>query len=314
MKNSRCLLFGGGGFIGANLIPSLIKEGHQITVYDRNLHKKHQIHGVNYIEGNFFEENNFIELLNGQDVVLHLISGSLPATSMNNIYSSYENDVLKTLQMVESSRSAGVKKIVFFSSGGTVYGNTSNSPVSEESQNYPINHYGISKLTIEKMLIMYNHLYGMDNIILRISNPYGLGQNIAKKVGAVSTFIDKILSRDEIIIFGKGDIIRDYIHVDDISAAVVMALQYQTKNGIEPIFNIGTGIGTGLLELVRKLEYNIGLEANISFQEKRNIDVSYNVLDISKAQREFGFHPKFSLDLGIKDIIESIKSCKGVGQ
>lgn len=184
------LLLGGAGFIGVNLIKRLRQDRYNVTVYDRSLDSK-VLPGsnLNLIEGDYLSENNFDRILENQDVIVHLISTVSPASSMQNISNSYKDDVVKTLELLELAKNKGIKRMVFISSGGTVYGNSPNSDLlHEDMESYPLNHYGIMKYTIEKILLMYNQLYNMENVILRVANPYGPGQNPQKKLEQYQCF------------------------------------------------------------------------------------------------------------------------------
>ena len=182
----KYILLGGAGFIGQNLARLLLTTNNQIIIYDRNISEKildtNILEKCQIVEGNFFEDNNLGKYVNNVDCVVHLISSVSPQTSMCDIYSGYEKDIKKAIELCELCENNSIKRIVFISSGGTIYGNGNINikKYSEDMQTNPINNYGIIKLTIEKILLMYNEIYNMENIILRVSNPYGVWQNPQK--------------------------------------------------------------------------------------------------------------------------------------
>ncbi|MGG2198129.1 MULTISPECIES: NAD-dependent epimerase/dehydratase family protein [Paenibacillus] len=313
MQKNNCIILGGGGFIGQNLAKYLSEDDYNVTIYDRNLKNKYIPNKkIVRIEGDFFKEDNFSEIVKNKDTVIHLISSVSPSSSMNDIYTPYKNDVIKTLELLECCKSLGIKRIIFLSSGGTVYGNTDDEALKEDSPTYPINNYGIMKLTIEKILLMYNKIYGMENIILRVSNPYGKGQNPMKRIGAVSVFMDKIINQNPITLYGNGDIVRDYIEISDVCNAITLSLNYKIKSNVQPVFNVGTGKGISLMEIIKEIELISQSRAQIVHYEERAIDAKINVLEMSKSKRELGFIPKVDIRTGIARLFEERKNMKDI--
>ena len=227
----KYILLGGAGFIGQNLARLLLTTNNQIIIYDRNISEKildtNILEKCQIVEGNFFEDNNLGKYVNNVDCVVHLISSVSPQTSMCDIYSGYEKDIKKAIELCELCKNNSIKRIVFISSGGTIYGNGNIKKYSEDMQTNPINNYGIIKLTIEKILLMYNEIYNMENIILRVSNPYGVWQNPQKNIGIISVFLDSIMKDKEVIIYGDGNTVRDYVEIDDVCKAIESVISYK---------------------------------------------------------------------------------------
>lgn len=308
------LLIGGAGFIGTNLIYRLCQEGYNITIYDRKFEEKQMPNNItNIIEGDFLTESRFGDIVKNQDVIIHLISTVSPSSSMLDSVSSYKNDVVKTIELLEKARDNNVKKVVFLSSGGTVYGDYPHLELLNEDLNsYPLNHYGIMKLTIEKILLMFNQLHGMENVILRVANPYGPGQDPEKKIGAVSVFLDNILKRNSLTLYGDGSTVRDYIEVSDVCEAVLCAINYRpVKTLIHPVFNVGTGVGTSIIDIIRTIESLTGVTAEIKYEKMRGIDVSKNVLDPRRSREYLNFGYKINLAEGIKILLNKWASSDG---
>lgn len=195
------IIFGAGGFIGKNLTLKLAENTqNQITVIDKSKKNLLEIEKFNFknvvvCESTFNEYIDFDFLLKNQDVVYHLISTTVPVTSNQHIEEELFINIISTVRLIESCIKSKVKKIIFFSSGGTVYGKDVSCPINEESQTYPICSYGLQKMTIEKLLYLYHHMHGIDYRIIRLSNPYGPYQKPDGLLGAVTTFTYKALKK-----------------------------------------------------------------------------------------------------------------------
>nr|WP_323690107.1 NAD-dependent epimerase/dehydratase family protein [Rhizobium sp. AN95] len=192
---------------------------------------------------------------------------------------------------------SGVKRIVFISSGGTVYGVPKTIPISEEHSTYPTSSYGITKLAIEKYLDLYRSLHGLEYVTLRLANPYGVGQRLDAQQGAIAVFLARALRGEEISIWGDGSVIRDYIYVDDAIDAMVRSVDVNIQGGC--VVNIGAGVGYSINEILSAIEKVTGRRTNKKYVEGRTYDVPANVLDISAAARLLGWTPKISLEEGL---------------
>lgn len=285
MKN--VLVVGGNGFIGKNIIESLLNNDINVSVYDRTKFEKIQ----NSYVGDIFNDVNFNNYFSNIDAVIYLVTTVSPKKSMDNPNEAYEKDVPLLIKTLECCKENNIKRLIFASSGGAIYGDAGINKSREDSFNQPINNYGICKLTCEKILQMYNVLYGMENISLRISNPYGEGQNSNTGVGVITTFADYIMSGKDINIYGDGSIVRDFIHVKDVADAFYLSLLYKYNNEIIPVFNIGSGVGLSINDIIQLVEDTFKKKANINYLDGRLFDVKYNVLDIKKAQDYLNYSP-----------------------
>jgi UDP-glucose 4-epimerase len=201
----------------------------------------------------------------------------------------------------------GVKKVVFISSGGTVYGNSVYLPIDEQHPTNPITSYGITKLAIEKYLLMFQHLYGIQATILRVSNPFGERQRIETAQGVVTTFIDRALRRQPIEIWGDGGATRDYLYISDVAEAFARAVDY---TGRESVFNISSGTGFSLNELIETIEGIVKRQVDHIHLPGRPFDVQKSVLCNSLAKQELGWEPSVSLECGIVKTIDWIKKVR----
>ena len=183
--------------------------------------------------------------------MLHLVSTTLPKSSNDDPLYDAQSNILATLELLNSMVEERVRRIVFISSGGTVYGPPQYLPVDEKHPTEPLVSYGVTKLAIEKYLVMYRHLHGIEPVILRVANPYGERQRVETAQGAVAVFLDRALRDQPIEIWGDGTVSRDYLHVSDVAEAFALALVY---SGPHTVFNVSSGRGTSLLELLRIIE------------------------------------------------------------
>ncbi len=299
----RCLILGGKGFIGSHLVEALLNQGMLVRVFDRvgaeNLINTHLRSQVEFIEGDFADADIIGSALEDIDICFHLISTTIPKTSNEAPAFDIQSNVLSTINLLEQARKTGLKKILFLSSGGTVYGAPKYLPIDEKHPTDPQCSYGISKLAIEKYLELYRFLYGIDYAVLRVSNPYGERQRLVAAQGAVAVFMGKALNNEKIARWGDGSVARDYIYIGDVVGALLAAMNYSGK---EHIFNIGHGEPLKLLDLITAIESVVGKKIELEFMPARQLDVPINVLDINRAKLELGWEPKVSLNDGLVTI------------
>jgi len=300
----NCLVLGGAGFLGSHLCDGLLLGHHSVRIFDRiNVDKSnidHILHCVDMIEGDFSDSSQHASLLKDVDVVYHLISTTVPQTSNENPAFDVASNVMGSLKFFNAAINAGIKKIVFFSSGGTIYGIPKSIPIGEEQATDPICSYGIVKLAIEKYLKLYRHLYGLDYTILRIANPYGERQRATGLQGVVAAFSDQALQKRPLHIWGDGSAIRDYIYVTDVVVAALAVLRYAGKCRL---FNIGSGQGLSLIDVVRVIEETVGCPLKLNFSPAGKLHVPANVLDITRARRELGWQPMTEFEDGVSKVI-----------
>lgn len=306
---AKCLLIGGAGFVGTNLSVCLADAGHDVTVCDRVGCDSiaPQIRPFEYRKANYFEQMLDDELLKRQDIVVLLISSVNPDSSMANPEICYDKDIVRMIELLEQMRRCGVNRLVFVSSGGTVYGNQDAARLREDMATYPINHYGIMKLTQEKILMMYNELYGMNNLIFRLANPYGEGQKKASGVGAVTAFLQSIMNGDKIYLYGEGEPVRDYIYIRDAVEMMRLCMESSVRETGKALYNVGTGQGHSIMDVLRMAEMVTGRQADVVHLEKRQFDVARNVLDISKIRSVIGDYQCMTLAEGMRKYHDILK-------
>ena len=298
----KCLIFGGRGFIGSHLIDALLARGHYVRCFDRpNVAPLAEAHLSNpnfeLYEGDFVSETDVREALVGCEVCFHLVSTTLPKSSNMDPVFDVESNVLGTVRLLTHAVQSGLKKVIFVSSGGTVYGVPTQLPIPETHPTNPICSYGITKLAIEKYLGLFHQLHGLDYTVLRISNPFGERQRTHASQGAVAVFLGKVLRGEPVEIWGDGSIVRDYIHISDVVDALMISLE---QNSGEHVFNIGGGCGRNLNEILDAIERVTGRIANRQYMPGRAFDVPVSVLSIARAKMSLGWSPKVDFHQGLE--------------
>lgn len=296
------LLLGAAGFIGTNLTIELAKnKNNRITLVDKckdyftSIQKMHY-DNANIIESDFTINSNFEDLLKGQETIYHLVSTTVPTTSNQQIPQELISNVVFSSKLFEACVKCNVKKIVFISSGGTVYGKEEDCPLKEITPTNPISSYGIQKVTIEKLLYLYNYLYGIDYRVIRLANPYGPYQRPNGVLGAVTTFTYKALKNEQITVYGDGSVVRDFIYIDDAVRAITKIVDGENKHHI---FNLGCGYGTSIKQVLDTIESALGIHLDVAFVKARKVDVPVNYLDISRYEKYYGALNPITLREGI---------------
>jgi UDP-glucose 4-epimerase len=233
-----------------------------------------------------------------QRVVFHLVSGSLPSSSTVQIAADFSANTAATLRLLDICRASGVGKVIFASSGGTVYGEATDFPISELAPTNPVSGYGVTKLTIEKFLLLYHRQFGLDFHVLRIGNPYGPYQSPLRKQGVVSAIIYRALSGKPVEIWGDGQVIRDFIHVNDVADAFIEAVCYA---GPHRIMNVGSGQGKSINQVISDIGDLLEIKIDVIRRAGRNTDVPINILDSSLIISETNWRPRIAWFDGLRD-------------
>ena len=301
------LVLGSAGFIGSHLCDALLSAGHTVRAFDRPHVPAYRAFAhtepIEWIQGDFTSATDIERAVAGCDVVYHLVSTTLPKTSNEDVIYDLESNVVGTLRLLEAARKAKVSKVVFVSSGGTVYGVPQQVPIPETHPTEPLSSYGIGKLAIEKYLHLFEVLHGMNHCVLRLANPFGERQRPLAAQGAVAVFLYRALHRQDIEIWGDGSVVRDYLYIADVVQALLKAATYQ---GQERIFNIGSGHGKNLNEILDAIAALIGHPVARRYLPARAFDVPANVLDISKAAVHLEWQPQTSFEAGLARTLDAM--------
>ncbi len=294
----RAAVTGGAGFIGSNLVDALVERGDEVVVID------------NLSSGNREFVNPAATLverdirdgleLDGFELVFHLAAQADVQTSMTRPGYDAEVNVLGTVQVLEASLRAGAQ-VVFSSTGGAIYGECEGS-APETSVLRPLSPYGIAKLCGEQYLAGWNRIHGTRHIVLRFANVYGPRQAASLEGGVVAIFLERLARGEETTIFGDGGQTRDFVHVDDVVRALLLA---PGKSGVR---NVGSGVETSVRELHERCRVVSGDERPPREAPPREGDVVRSMLDISLASSELGWRPEVSLDEGLRTTWEWMRS------
>ncbi len=298
----KALVTGGAGFIGSHIVRRLIESGIRTVVLDDlSVGKREYVSdGAELIIGSVCDSNTVHRALSEVDVVFHLAARVSIRDSFRGFVQDVENNVMGTVNLLRCIEGSPVKKLIFASSMAT-YGNAKYLPINEEHPLDPTSPYGISKLASEKYVLRFCQFLGIDSVILRYFNTYGAGQTFTPYVGVITIFIQKLLRGENLPIFGDGRQVRDFVSVDDVAEATMLALKYVGKGRI---FNVGTGIGTTVNSLADMLKRALGASNQIEYLPPQLGETTNSIADITLARDALGFMPRWSIEEKLPEIIE----------
>ena len=304
----QAVVTGASGFIGSHLVDGLLSSGYRVKALGRQLPgliapsvRTHP--NLSLVSVSLADRLALQQSLEGADLIFHLASGSLPQSSNRDPHADVQVNLMGSLNLLEAARLTGVKRLVMVSSGGTVYGIPSVVPISESHPTDPICSYGITKLAIEKYVALYRQLHGLDGLVLRVANPFGPRQRLDAAQGVVPVFLGKALRQEPLQIWGDGSTVRDFLDVADVVSALLAAADYQ---GEESLFNIGSGQGLSLNQLIALLEVQLNRSLEVEYLPSRGCDVPTNVLCIDKARTFLGWSPQISVSDGLSRLCDSL--------
>lgn len=303
----KILVTGGAGFIGSQIADAFIREGHEIhildnlsTGFEKNINPK-----AHFIKSDI-SSPAILDLFGKEkfDVVNHHAAQIDVRKSVNDPIFDATTNILGTINLLQSCIKTGVKKFMFASTGGAVYGEQEYFPADEKHPTNPVSPYGITKLAIEKYLFFYKNEYGLNHTILRYANVYGPRQNPFGEAGVVAIFTSKLLKNENPIINGDGKQTRDYVFVEDVVKANVVTLNSLSSN----IYNVGTGIETSVNQLFEKLNEIAGSKAVEKHGPSPKGEQARSVITSDKLFNEFHWKPSVKIGEGLRKTFESFKS------
>jgi len=282
------LVLGGDGYLGSHFVDQAVALGHTVTVFDRfpydvSRNLEHQRGNVRFVSGEFTNRSSLLEATEGQDIVYHFVGMTNPAASWEDPSVEVEGNLAHTIRLLEILCEQGVPKIVFPSSGGTVYGSKC-EPAAEDSLPRPFSPYGIAKIATEYFLDYFNIRSGLAYDVYRIGNAYGSRQPVGKPQGVVAAWMHAILEHRTVRVYGDDSVRRDYVYVRDIAYLMTHSLGSLILSGV---FNLGTGIGTSIIELLRIFGRTIDTQFEHEVLPRRPFDNASIVLDSGKLLAEF---------------------------
>lgn len=300
-KVKHSCIIGGTGFIGRRVVDVLLSTGRQVSVVGRHKQPSRTLpENVRYFSGDIADKGFMAKRFREADEVIDLAYSSVPKTSFEDPVKDIINNLPASVGMLELACTLRIRKMVFVSSGGTIYGEPSHLPIPETHPTNPISPYGITKLALEKYAFMFHRLKGLPIVCVRPSNPFGEGQEPFVGQGFIATAIASILSGNEISIFGEKGTIRDYIYIDDLARGILAALDSGWPG---ECYNIGSGIGRSNLEIIASISRvagKHGLKPKVRHQPGRPFDVSANILDSSQLREISGWQPESGFDGAIE--------------
>jgi len=295
----RAAVVGGNGFIGSHVVDRLANDGWQVVVLDQHERIFDELPTkAQFIRGDASDPRILREALVGTDVVFHLAWSTIHESSMEDPVSDIKTNLVASVRLFQACQQAGASRVVFVSSGGTVYGPAHQVPIAEDRLLEPVSSYGITKLAAEKYLHMFHHHYGLDYAILRPSVPYGPRQNPLGRQGAVAVFLYRIGQGLPITIWGDGSTSRDYFFVGDLVEAMMRCAGAELNH--HRIFNLGGGEGINLRELIDLIERRVGKEAIVEHLPARTYDAQEILMDTRRALKELSWEPKVGMIEGVE--------------
>ena len=299
-KKQKILIIGGSGSIGRKLAENFTDKGNSVTVIDKSFCKFPK--AITFLHMDF-DQAPLENLIKEHDIFIYLLSRLLPAISDSSLL---KKDIFSYTNFIEKLKNFQNKKLLFFSSGGSVYGELiKKEPIEENQCRNPISLYGHQKKILEDLSLLYNKLYNVNVYILRVSNSYGYLSNINKLQGVIPNLIHKGLAQSLFNVWGNGSAIKDYIHIDDVTSACFKMLDY---NGKFRVMNISSGIGRSLLDIINVINMNLEKDITINFEDKKDFDISYNILSNDLIKKQTAWKPEVDFNFSIKLMVESIKS------
>jgi UDP-glucose 4-epimerase len=306
----RALVTGGAGFIGSTLVDRLLAEGHTVDVVDNlssgslanlaearlNGSGRFHFHQVDVRSPDVVE----VMARRPPDVVFHLAAQADVRVSVADPVLDADINILGSLRVLEAARASGARKVVFASSGGTIYGDVEQLPIKESHPQRPLSPYGVAKKTVGDYLFAYRELHGLEYTALALSNVYGPRQDLRGEAGVVAIFAGRLLSGEPCLIFGDGKQTRDFVYVDD----VVDAFSRAGERGTGLLCNIGTGVETSVNDLYAAMARNAGVNQPPMYAPARSGELQRNCLDPGRATLHLGWKPWTTIDKGTAAVID----------
>lgn len=298
---ARILILGGHGFIGRNLIATLDDAGFEITCADRVIHPSSFPERVETRVGNLADASFVRSLFNSApfDWVIHLACSLIPSSTYSDFMRERDLNITGGYELMKAMLDTGSKRLLFFSTGGAIYGANDFALNPEDARLSPMNYYAYSKLAMEEFIRLESRLHGLEHVIVRPSNPYGSGQNLYGKQGLIAVSLGKVINKEKIQIWGDGSVVRDYLHISDLGSSMLALL---SSTHINETYNVGSGAGYSVNQVLETIQRVTEVNLDIEYLPSRPVDVPISVLDISKIKAHAHWNPSTSLYDGISQL------------
>lgn len=303
----KILVTGGAGFIGSHVAERLLAEGHTVHIIDNlSSGNKEHVPTSAVLHQLDIRDERVNELFKAErfDAIVHHAAQMSVRNSVESPSNDADINILGFLNVLEAGRKHGLRKVIFASTGGAIYGEPAYVPQDESHAMAPISPYGISKLSAEHYLAYYEHAFGISSVILRYANVYGPRQRAEGEAGVVAIFINKMLAGQAPLIYGDGNQTRDYVYVGDVVEANLMGLTAQQSG----VFNIGTGVETTVNTLFEEVARLTGFEQKAGYAASRPGEQRRSVLSFNKIQKELDWEPGVGLAEGLENTVAWFKS------
>jgi UDP-glucose 4-epimerase len=308
LNSGNTLVIGGGGYVGACLVPQLIASGRQVTVLGRSETPRYTLPSeVSYVAGDFADPELIRRLLDCHSEVIHLAYATVPNTAFHDPLSDLVQNLTPAVQLFTEAAARSVK-LLLVSSGGTVYGEATELPIRECHVTRPISPYGVTKLTVENYAALSGATQGLNFVCVRPANAYGPGQRPFVGQGFIATAIASIMRGQPVSIFGQHGTVRDYLYVGDLAAGIVCALENGRR---AEIYNLGSGIGMSNMEVINAcmpMLADSGYQIQVNNLPERAFDVSANILDSTKLSKHTGWQCEVELSEGLLRTYEWLRA------
>ncbi len=302
---NRCLVIGANGFLGSHLAKELLESGCSVRAFDRDPTRLADHVQLESMVGDFLNRGDLNTALKDIDYVFHMVSTTTPIVSDDDPFIDIDTNLRMSVELFELCSEAGIKKIIFPSTGGAIYGDNPKQSLSENDVPHPLSPYGIAKLAIEQYLRYFERKNGLKSIVYRISNPYGEGQNPAAKQGVIPIFMQHIKKGEPITVYGDGSMSRDYIYVKDVARMIVGSYEQDNQH---LVYNLGSGQGRSINEVIEAIESTTGKQFERNRMPVPKTFLAHSQLDTTRFSEEFGLEPATDLQAGITETWKYIES------
>lgn len=309
----KVLLIGGNGFIGKNLTFSLSGQNIRIRILDKYSEKVHfydsMKDNIEFAQVDIYNTSSLLDNLGDYENIIWLVHTSVPSNSMVDLSDDLTTNIIPLINFLNKIKdNPNIEKFIYLSSGGTVYGDPPiYEPIKEDCTINPISSYGLTKYIAEKYIKLILQNSNISTFILRPSNVYGIYQNLNKPQGIIGHAFKAALNGHPLFLYNNGEIIRDFIHVSDLSNAIFKCLNSQPPVLTTTIFNIGSGTPISMNQIIKLINEITGININIINKPKREFDCNYNVLDCQKFKLSFEWDTNISLRDGLREVWDWIQ-------
>jgi UDP-glucose 4-epimerase len=304
----KVVVLGGLGFIGSHLCRALLARGDTVRVFSK-LYASYELVSdirtdLEVFEADIMQAREVLDVISDSDILIDLVHTTRPGSSMRDPGYDVASNVTSHVQWLQHLGATRLKRFIFVSSGGTVYGNPKTTLIDEDHPTEPISSYGISKLALEKYVAMYSRMAGIEYTILRPANLYGPGNRVNVGQGLIGVLAQRALRGEELEVWGSGESRRDYLYIDDFISATLGVLDY---HGHHTVFNVSSEAAHSVLDVVEALRAELGQLPPVTHLSSRDYDVPLNVLSSARLRGVTGWKAKTPLELGISKLVQWLR-------